>query len=285
MPFGGGPFGTATADTLGLTGAVRALTANQVVVEFTGEIGLPNPTNPDSPLNPSNWVLVALDPNAVVRLVQDVQLVDETTLPTLLDQVPQLVSVALPAFLVSFDGVLTEGAPYRLELVTEDTELSGCGCAEFVALVLEREARQTDERDSDGVLRDIANPPVARDALRFPPRLGTYQVTETGDLGLDKSSASGLRKRILRRITTATGEFFHLPDYGVAPGLKKLVTLDSLQRLQARITAQVLREPEVAQVQVSVVRVPGFPEVVSVNVRAKTQDGQDVGVVVQVPAR
>lgn len=282
MPYGGGPFGTATADTLGLTGGVRALTANQVVVAYTGDPGLPNPSNPDSPLNPGNWTLEPIDPpTAVVRLVQDVQLVTEATLPTFLDDIPQLVSVELPVFLVSFDGVLTPGATYRLTLETEGTEISGCECAEFVALLLRRDALESDTRDDDGFLRDIANPFLSRDALQFPPKLGTYQVTDTGDFGLDKSGVSGLRKRILRRVSSALGEFFHLPGYGVAVGIKKLLTLDAMQRLQARVTAQVLREPEVTEAQVSVIRVTGFPGVVSISVRAKTGDGEDVAIVVR----
>ncbi len=282
MPYGGGPFGTATADTLGLTGEVRALTANQVVASYTGDPGLPNPANPASPLNPGNWTLLAIDPvTATVRLVQDVQLVTEDTLPTLIDDLPQLGSVVLPVFLVSFDGVLTPGATYRLVLDTEGTETSGCECAEFDALLIRRDALESDTRDDEGFIRDIANPFLSRDALQFPPKLGTYQVTDTGDLGLDKSGVSGLRKRILRRVSTALGEFFHMPGYGVALGIKKLLTLDQMQRLQARVTAQVLKEPEVASVQVSVIRVPGFPEVVSINVRAKTGDGEDVGVVVR----
>lgn len=283
MPYGGGPYGTATADSLGLTGQVQALTANQVVVQYAGDPGFPNPFNADSPLNPSNWTLVPLDPpGAAARLVQDVRLVTAETLPLLLDDVPQLISVELPAFLVSFDGVLTEGALYRLDLRTEGTETSGCGCAEFRALRIRLDALHTDQRDESGFLRDIANPFLSRDAIRFPPALGTYQITDTGDLALDKDGVSGLRKRIIRRVVTAAGEFFHLPGYGVALGVKTLLTIDSLQRLQARITAQVVREPEVAEADVSVVRVQGHPEVLSINVRARTSGGTEIGAVVPV---
>lgn len=283
FPFGTGSFGTESPDALALTGESRALTANQVVVAFEGDVGLPNPFNPSSPLSPSAWTLVALEPpDATVRLIQSVALVTADTLPVLLGETPQLVTAPLPSFLISFDGPLQEGAEYRLDLNVAGVALSGCGCAEFVSVVLRRDARLQDARDSDGFVRDVANPVLNRDALRFPPRLGTYQITDRGDVGLDKSLESGLRKRILRRAMAELGSFFHLPRYGTGLEIKGLLTVDRVQRLQSRLRAQVLKEPEVVAARVQVFRVQGSPNVVSAVIRVSTGGGDPVSVVVPI---
>lgn len=257
------------------------LTANTLVAGFAGDIGVPNPGNLDSPLNPENWRLVPFEVSSVTRLVQFVQLVTVDTLVDLTSDFPTLPSVPLPVFLVSLDGVLTPGARYQVQLDTPDTELTGCECAEVTGLTLARSAVQTDERDSGGSILDLANPWLSRDALTLPPQLGTYQITDTGDLGLDKSGESSLRKRIFRRVTTAAGAFFHLPGYGVDLKLKGLLTADAAQRLQARVKAQVLQEPEVAECTVQIQQPSGLP-MLSVSIGAVTAGGESIGLTVPI---
>ena len=278
-PVGAMPFGTMMPDTVSLSGA-RALTANTVLVPFSGELANTNPRNPWSALNPNNWSLLVVEPlTAVVRLAQHVTLVTEQNLAQRLREIPQLVALAAPpAFVVGFDGVLTQGADYQIELSSADASLvgAGCDCAEFEAVVLRCDSLERDARDDQGYLRDIANPFLVKDALQFPPSLGTYQFTDTGDLAND-SGSSGLRKRIFRRVTAAVGDFFHLNGYGagVTPRLKHLIRVDEIQRIQAKVRAQVLREPEVTAVVVRVYPVNGDQETISVAIKAATVGNPD----------
>jgi hypothetical protein len=107
----------------------------------------------------------------------------------------------------------------------------------------------------------------------FPAQLSTYQVTEAGDLGNDRTGESGLRKRITRRVVSAASSFFHLQGYGVGIELKGLVSVDMLRRLSARIRAQVLQEPEVQSVTVSLAQVTESPTVVACSISAVTGEG------------
>lgn len=285
MALGTGPLGTGyLEDALAITGS-RLIAANLAAVSYAGDPGLPNPGNAAGPLFPANWHLVPLDPGLVVPFIQHVEIVpDEATRAQHSDDYPQLLVLDPPFFLVWFDQVLIPGGHYELQLVLPDPLAPGCDCIELVGLELRRDAVQTDARDGERLM-DLANPAVPRDALRLPPLLGTYQLIDTGDFGLDKSQQASLRKRITRRVTTAAGGFFHLPSYGAAPKMKGLLTTDAAERLQARIRAQVLQEPDVVDVLVKVTQVPGFTGMLSVAITAQPLGGDPVGLVVpiQVP--
>lgn len=218
----------------------------------------------DASLKASNWTVTALDPDAHPRLVQSAQQVTEVNQGAF--DIPQLVLTDLPVTLLAIDGVLTYGKRYRLTYNGESVD--------FTAYRVAASAAPPDVRTEDGFIYDIANPFLSRDALVVPPRLGTYQVTDTGDLGTDKTGEAGLRKRIVRRVLSAAASFFHLPGYGVGVELKRTITVDMLRRLSSRIRAQVLQEPEVQAVTVSLSQVPGSPQVVSCAISATTSAGQ-----------
>lgn len=278
MPLG---TGTADADALALRGS-ELIAANFLAVFYSGDPGLPNPGDTSGPLWPDNWHLIPLDPELVVRLVQLViQVPDEATRAQFTDDWPQIALLELPFFLVWFDGNPTPGGRYELQLLLEDGLVPGCDCTELVGLTLRRDAVQTDARDGDR-LEDVANPLVARDVLQLPPLLGTYQLTDTGDFGLDKSPEASLRKRLLRRVTTAAGGFFHLPGYGAAPKLKGLLTVDAVERLQTRIRAQCLQEPDVVTVQVSLALAAGSTGTLMCTIKATPNGGDPVGLVVPI---
>jgi hypothetical protein len=151
-----------------------------------------------------------------------------------------------------------------------------------VGLTLRRDAIQTDARDDASEIRDIANPFLERDALILPAQLGTYQLDDKGDFGLDKSDESSLRKRVFRRVSTAAGGFFHLPGYGTALQIKSLLTADSAERLASRVRAQVLQEPDVVDARVSVSQTQGTPNMLAVSIRVQTAAGDSVGVTVPI---
>ena len=97
---------------------------------------------------------------------------------------------------------------------------------------------------------DIANPQTERDTAQGES-LGTFPVTDTGDLGNDHGRAY-LRKRIFRRLATARAAFFHLPGYGLEQRIKTLATPTSLRRLRMDVEQQVRQEPGVVAVRADV---------------------------------
>jgi len=266
MPgFGGGfgliPFGGADFDELSML--AQPLAANLVASSafFGDEL--------DGSLLAKNWEIVALDPEAHPRLVQSAQSVTEVNAGAF--DLPQLVLVTLPITLLAIDGVLTPGKRYRIAF-------NGAS-VDFTALQVAASAQPPDARIDDGFVWDIANPYLSRDALVFPPQLGTYQVTDAGDLGTDKTGEAGLRKRIMRRVMAAAGSFFHLVGYGVGIEEKKQITVDFLRRLAARIKAQVLQEPEVQECDCTVGQTRGAPQVLTCKISARTARGSVESVV------
>ncbi len=263
------PFGTATSTGMAIQNC-RPLTANSVLLEYTGIIENVNPQNQDSPLYAGNWTLTAIDPlTAKIRLIQTIVLQNVTGLGGEL--------------VIFFDGVLTEQAVYRLDVDSPEVAASGCDCCEFMAIKVHPSAKEEDNRDDDGFIDDIANPSRFVDALSLQP-ITTYQITDTGDLALDGGLA-GYRKRIVRRVESAFGSFFHMPSYGTELEVKSLLTANLALRIQSKISAQVLKEPETLAVNVVVSQPARAVNILSVNIRATTQSGQvvDVAVPIELP--
>lgn len=253
--FGSLPFGGAMFDTLPLT--FVQLAANLVAATVSGDA--------DSKLLASNWTVTPLDPDAHPRLVQSAQAVTELNEDGF--EIPQLVLVQLPITLLAIDGVLTYGKRYRISYGGADFD--------FTAMKAAASAAPADVRIDDGFIWDIANPYLPRDAIVLSGALGTYQVTAAGDLGTDKSGEASLRKRIVRRVLSAAGSYFHLLGYGVGVQIKGLISVDQLRRLSARIRAQVLQEPELSgqSVTCSLTQSPADPSVVSCVINAQTSAG------------
>jgi len=262
--FGSMPFGSATSGSMAI-GTARAITANSVLVTYTGTISNTNPWSSLSPLFASNWTLVAVDPlDAVIRLAQ-------TVVPS-----------GAQAFIVFFDGILTPGAVYEIHLSTPDVIISGCDTACFTAVLIHPTAVRTDERSDDGFIRDIGNPATFRDSLPLQSP-ASYQITDTGDLALDRDGAAGLRKRILRRLTSSPGDYFHLGDYGLGAEIKTLLTPDVVRRIQSRATAQVKKEPEVVGATVVVGALAQNVLTLTVRVVTKAGDSVDITVPISLP--
>lgn len=74
-----------------------------------------------------------------------------------------------------------------------------------------------------------------------------------GDYSLS-SGAELVKKLITRRLITAPGDFFHIPNYGVGLDVKQPLPGGGLVKLKVRIERQVLLEPDVQAVQVSLVQ-------------------------------
>lgn len=254
--FGSMPLGTSVSSAAIALVSAQPETMNEVVVKIDGDIGIPNPCDPTDPTNKATWALEPLNPGVCVRLVQRVDFEDPNCIR------------------LFFDGPLCCGEPY---IISSTIAQLGCDTVAFTGLCVSPSAVEEDVRDDDGFIRDIANPQLPNDALMSGKylALGTFEITDSGDLAQDFGIRS-LRKRILRRIMTTTNQFFHLRGYGTDLEVKALVRPDRLLRLQEKLRAQILREPEVANVRVVIQAVPGVPDVVRVSVRAQTIGGKPV---------
>lgn len=94
-------------------------------------------------------------------------------------------------------------------------------------------------------LRDLANPQTPNS-----PVGGTLQMTAGGDYK-NVTGSDLLKKLILRRLMSAPGDFFHLPDYGAGLQEKLPMAQTDLRRLSKLIESQVQLEPEVEAVNVN----------------------------------
>ena len=257
MPFGSAVLGSA----LGICGATP-ITANQIKVNIQGDIGIPNPCDPNDPTNKGTWQLIPLNPGICVRLIQKVEFIEPDCI------------------IITFDGPLCGGEPY---LIKSSIAQLGCDTAAFTGIGVSPSAQESDVRSDDGFIRDIANPQLPKDALMSGAflALGTYEITDTGDLAQD-GGVSSLRKRIFRRVSTTVDQFFHLPGYGTDLEVKTLLRPDRLVRLQEKLRVQILREPEVSAASVSISRVVGAPNTITVSIRAQTASGQPVDLAVPI---
>lgn len=260
MPLGSGPFGTETDDPFRLVSVVQ-VTANQVTAVLAGDGEIGSRLDSDSPLNSLNWTLTS--ESGTVRLVQWVE--DEGGMPRELS--------------VYFDGGLTPGAIYRLALTIPETVETGCYSDEFTSIAAPSPAVPGDAGfpELPGIV-DLANPPTNASRIAVGHAyIGSLGYDSAGDLVNDFGIES-LRKRIFRRINTAAGGFFHLPNYGTDLSIKQAITPGQLLSVQRRIQEQVLREPDVVRASVSVSRPLSDPAIVSVIVTAQTASGESVTV-------
>lgn len=110
--------------------------------------------------------------------------------------------------------------------------------------------------------------------LRYDMFSGRYVL----DSKLDVDSHAGLealKKRIVRRLITRPGGFFHLPTYGAGLKVKGPMNSQELGRLQRRVRLQVLAEEEVVGADVSVAKIA--EGVLLVTIKARTVLGLDLG--------
>ena len=144
-------------------------------------------------------------------------------------------------FRLFFDAKLKNGCEYRISMSgieTEFGELLGSASAMFVALGSGSASSSSIERNQT-------------DFLNIPGSSAGVQYDSSGDIA-NHSGISYLRKRILRRITTVAGGFFHLPAYGAGQKLKGHTSRARQRVLESKIKAQCELEPDVNKVRVVV---------------------------------
>lgn len=204
----------------------------------------------DDATNPENYTLTAIDPTYTAA-DGTVVVPEGKVVPTRFpysalaepDKVdPQQVEVFA-------DAALEPGVEYQVQVSpsicgADGETFAGPTTFTFTALgvpdTLSPRAEVVEKyRDLDYV---ISGPAEQTQVYRFDP---------TGDIGL-QDAATSLRKRIYRRVFSDPGAFAWMPDYGVGVKVKALAKAGRLHNLASTVQEQVQREPDVADVGVTV---------------------------------
>lgn len=256
------PYGDAAAGIgIGLTKAL-AVTTRTVLIGVSALAQDNSAYLPGDALNPSTWYVQRLDTGVFLNVV----------------------SVEQSGTYRYALTVLEEFGPADVQHRVSSTTLKDMAghaiisprSADFAGLLssteVSNEARLAAQKHA---VRDYANAQLPNS----PFYAGTLQVDSTGDYKAVEG-AELVRKLILRRLVTTPGDF-QLPgyaSYGLGVEEKKGLKSADLNRLKQSAEAQVLEEPEVESVAVSV-QLAEASGVLYVSVKAKLKkNGQQIEV-------
>lgn len=250
-PWGLGPYGSIVSiSPLSLVSAI-AISTNEVQVTLTQTPLHESVTAPGDALNPTVWSVQRLGTLDFLNVLS-VRVVDPVT----------YVITTLQPF-----GPHSE--LHRVSSITLLSEfgepITGSTSADFYGLLGQDLASAViAAQNRNALTKDIANPPTP---VVVPSAAGgTLQISTDGDYKVE-SGLPLLRKLIIRRLISQKGEFFHLPDYGVGLAVKGILGAADLIQLRAEIERQVLREPEVAEVNATLIL--GASNDLTIQIRAK----------------
>jgi len=169
-----------------------------------------------------------------------------------------------------FDANLDHGCTYKITVVGVTSaygETLGVSFGSFTAFA-EGATSISGAKQGQG-RTDLLNVPGAEIGN------GGMQYDQSGDVA-NHSGLSYLRKRILRRVTTVFGGFFHLPNYGSGQRLKTNTSRAQMTRLEKKIKTQCENEPDVQTVKVRVQL--RHPSVFHVVITVLSADGESLRV-------
>ncbi|TAL42188.1 MAG: hypothetical protein EPN91_09025 [Salinibacterium sp.] len=137
-------------------------------------------------------------------------------------------------------------------------------------------ASPSDRASAPGIMPPISRVPVKPQTtlqgvdLRYDTFAGTFVLDAKTDIDV-QMGLDAVKKRVIRRLISTPGGFYHLRDYGVGLRNKEVYRTTQLSTLQTRVKQQVLQESEIldAKVQVSLVA----QNTLVVSLTAKTQTG------------
>jgi hypothetical protein len=231
---GTAPFGTARVGGVGelvIRGAV-AIGLHEVLVDFDKTPMALDHGAFDSATNPKNWTLVPVDPTRGSATPR-------SPVPT---YALAVIGVDYDDFTAPTQVVITTDLamePLVFYDLTAQPSIKGAGCEDLVDQVtwrvLSRRAPRTPALPSAYYVDRYRDIHTTADGLVLEPN---------GDMALH-GGVDGLRKRILRRVTTALGAFVMLPAYGTAVRIKSTIHRGDLQSLANSISAQIIKEPDV----------------------------------------
>ena len=235
-PYGLTSYGSKLAGVgIGFQSAV-ALTTNSVRVVLTDAAMHVSPAGIGDALNPNTWMVQRFDTMAFIAVVE-VQVVNPSTY-----------------ILITLEALGPASAVHRVSSVSLlDT---GGGLlipprhADFLGIIAEDLSSADLSAAQRGVTSiDIANPPTA--SVELEGLGGTLVVNAGGDYET-VTGAEYVRKLIMRRLVSAPGDFFHLPDYGVGLRVKEPVPGGDLIKLKAEVERQAKLEREVEDAYASI---------------------------------
>lgn len=223
-----------TGYALSIAGAF-AIATNRVRVTLSAPPLAQSPIVAGDALNPASWTLQRVDTGALLEVMAA-----EMASPFEIDLIlfgrlaNALVihQVASSSLMDAFGNAISPPTSATFYGVIADSDFT-------------QEAQAAARRFA---IVDLANPPVPLPSTGLGG--GVRIITASGDYK-NETGTSLLKKLILRRLSTNPGEFFHLPDYGVGIRPKSTLRAGDLFDLKQRIISQVLLEPEVQAVDVS----------------------------------
>ena len=256
-PKGGLPLGSAYTKSAALFSirSFEPITTNYgklIIVGTNNILDLGSQWLQDSILDNNAWSIEPLESNTETRLVQFIEIQSNENNIWTLD--------------IYFDGELSYNKEYKLSTIAFDN------CNEVVFTSTSEIIYNKTGIDINEGIVDLANPQILKDGTI----LGTHVPTSNGDLLLDRGISS-LRKRILRRLSTSIGNFYHLPSYGFAPGVKTTLTADVATRIAAKARAQILKEPDVKNCKVQVLSTQVY-NVIGLNCLVQTDQYDEISI-------
>lgn len=104
---------------------------------------------------------------------------------------------------------------------------------------------------------------------------GRWKVTDQGGLSFHGGVAA-LRKRVLRRVVTSKGGFFHLPTFGAGIQGKLTIRPGTLATAQHQILRSAREEPDVALAEVAIARLATGAYKFSIKLKTRQGDSADL---------
>jgi hypothetical protein len=231
-PYGTGVFGSAVAGEGVALAHALAISTHEVEVTLTAEPLHSSAATPGDALNPATWAVQRLDTTAFLHVISVAPTSPRSYVATVLEP------LGPAAILHRISSSTLLDASGGLLRTPRHQDFYGTTEAAIATASARAITRKTDARD-------LFNSPALLDGEG-----GTLRVTSGGDYA-EMSGAALVRKLILRRLTTAPGEFFHMPSYGVGLKGREPIRAGGMSALKTEIERQVLQEPEVAAAQAS----------------------------------
>jgi hypothetical protein len=231
-------------------------TMNTVEILFDSEPLHLDPADPIDSLNLDNYVTTVTNVSSddPERLLQYIDYISENTIR------------------LWYDGPLVKDGQYQIEISDIENTLGNQIFPNPTTISFEafdREKGSLENAQPTSISMDLTNPQTPSTAGQ-QQSLGTFQIDDKGDF-INDSGRTSLKKRIMRRISTKKGGFFHLADYGLKIGEGELITPTKLRKLQVDAENQIKREPEVIALRVVVEQI--FPGIVKMLVKVQDNLG------------
>lgn len=117
--------------------------------------------------------------------------------------------------------------------------------------------------------------------IAFDPFQGVFLLDTRGDYTTQDEDAA-LKKRILRRLSSRKGGFFHLADYGLGIKLKHLLKTTQRAKLRNEIIRQIKQEEDVESVSVEVTIVPARG-ILEVGIKVRSRRQTNIAITLRIP--